>query len=91
MRNRKALCPQGVNLGGLLLWLNGFQKRSTGMDILAKSNILFAHISPSVKVLSATDLARLPEVSAPLSKVDFRLMVFTALGQPPKAPSPQAA
>jgi len=50
------------------------------MNILANSNILFAHISPSVEVLSATELARLPEVSTPLQEVDFRGMVFANNG-----------
>ena len=59
--------PAGFHLShkSLLFWLSGFQKRSTRINILAKRNILFAHISPSVKMRSATDLARLPEVSAP--------------------------
>jgi hypothetical protein len=70
--------PAGFHLGhkSLLLRLSGFQKRSTRMNILAKRNILFAHISPSVKMRSATDLARLPEGSAPLQKVDFRGIAF---------------
>jgi hypothetical protein len=50
------------------------------MNILANSNILFAHISPSAKMLSAADLARFPEVSAPLQEVDFRGMVFANSG-----------
>jgi hypothetical protein len=50
------------------------------MNILAKSNILFAHISPSVKMLSATAFARLPEILAPLEKVDFRRIVLTNYG-----------
>jgi hypothetical protein len=36
------------------------------MNILADSDIFFAYISPSVKMLSPTDLARLSEISAPL-------------------------
>jgi len=73
-------CCSPVIHKNLLLWLSGFQKRSTGMNILANSNILFAHISPSVEVLSATELARLPEVSTPLQEVDFRGMVFANNG-----------
>jgi hypothetical protein len=51
------------------------------MNILAKRNILFAHISPSVKMRSATALARLSEISAPLQKVDFQGIIFTNDGQ----------
>jgi hypothetical protein len=60
--------PAGSHLGhkSLLFWLSGFQKRPTRMNILAKSDILFVYISPSVKMCSATYLARLPEISAPL-------------------------
>ena len=46
-----------------------------------KSNILFAHISPSVKMLSATGIARLPEILAPLSKVDLRGIVLANSGE----------
>jgi len=53
------------------------------MSILSNSNILFAHISPSVKVLSTTDHASFPEVSAPLQEVDFRGMVFANSTGPP--------
>jgi hypothetical protein len=50
----------------LLLWLSGLQKCSTRMKIIAKSNTRFVYLSPSVKMLSTTDLAPLlPEVSAP--------------------------
>jgi hypothetical protein len=70
--------PAGFHLShkSLLLWLGGLQKRSTRISTLPKCNILFAHISPSVKVLSATDLARLPKISASLQKVDFRRIVL---------------
>jgi hypothetical protein len=50
------------------------------MNILADSNILFAYISATVRMLSATDLARLPEISAPLQKVDFQGIVFANNG-----------
>jgi hypothetical protein len=69
-----------IEWGDGLLRLSGFQKRSTRISTLTKRNILFAHISPSVKVLNATDLAGLPEISASLQKVDFQRIVFADNG-----------